>query len=233
MKIGQQISQRRWSAYGLVALLALLLGCNDSVSQSIAKRIPADVMSWRGADWLTRDTRIEEEQPDWMLAALKIKPGDIVADIGAGVGYHVMRISPLVGPTGKVIGEDIQPEMIEMMHKNVTMLGLTNVQLLLGEPDDPKLPDKVIDLILLVDVYHEFAQPTVMLQRFRKALKPGGRVVLVEYRGEDPKVPIRPEHKMTLKQVRAELEPAGFHFQQSLEFLPWQHIIIFTRPPDP
>lgn len=214
---------------GFIAWLMLLTLCHSAVSQEAAQRMPADVMSWRGADWLTRDTRIEEEQPDKMLAALNIKPGQVVADIGAGVGYHVLRISPLVGATGKVIGEDIQPEMIDMLQQNVAQRGLKNVRVILGEPDDPKLPANAIDLILMVDVYHEFANPQAMLQRLRTALKADGRLVLVEYRGEDPKVPIRAEHKMTVQQVRAELEPAGFKFQQALEFLPWQHILIFTR----
>lgn len=215
-----------------LSLSVVLLACGNVISQKTAgpvERTPAEVMSWRGADWLTRESRIAEEQPDRMLAALDIKPGQVVADIGAGVGYHVVRISPLVGPTGKVIGEDIQPEMIELMRQNVARLGLQNVQLILGEPDDPKLPDNAVDLILMVDVYHEFANPEVMLQRFRRALKPAGRLVLVEYRGEDPNVPIRPEHKMTIQQVRAEVEPAGFAFQKTLDFLPWQHIIIFTN----
>jgi ubiquinone/menaquinone biosynthesis C-methylase UbiE len=164
-----------------------------------------------------------------MLAALGIKPGQVVADIGAGVGYHVMRLSRLVGPTGLVIGEDIQPEMLAMLRQNVAQHGLSNVQIILGEPDDPKLPDNTIDLILMVDVYHEFANPAAMLQKFRRALRPDGRLVLVEYRGEDAAVPIRPEHKMTVQQVRAELEPAGFKWQTSLEFLPWQHLIIFSN----
>jgi ubiquinone/menaquinone biosynthesis C-methylase UbiE len=220
----------RWfiaTAFSVLAACSSAAGPKNSVA---AERTPAEVMSWRGADWLTRDTRIDEEQPDKMLAALDIKPGDVVADIGAGVGYHVMKLSPMVGPTGQVIGEDIQPEMIVMLQKNVAALGLTNVRAVQGKEDDPLLPLAGVDLILMVDVYHEFANPRAMLQKFRKALKPNGRLVLVEYRGEDPNVPIRAEHKMTLMQVRAELEPAGFLFQQSLEFLPWQHLIIFTSP---
>lgn len=219
------------STFGCIALLVVHLACAAAVSQKTVpvERTPAEVMTWRAADWLTRDTRIKEEQPDKMLAALDIKPGQVVADIGAGVGYHVARISPLVGATGTVIGEDIQPEMIAMLQKNVAQFGLKNVQTILGQPDDPKLPDNAIDLILMVDVYHEFSQPTVMLQKLRKALKPDGRIVLVEFRGEDPNVPIRTEHKMTVQQVRAELEAAGLKFQKTLEFLPWQHIIVFTK----
>jgi len=178
---------------------------------------------------LTRPERIQEEDPDRMLASLDIKKGSVVADIGAGVGYHVWRMSELVGPTGKVIGEDIQDGMIRLMRKNIEDWKLRNVELILGTPTDPKLPANALDLVLMVDVYHEFSDPVAMMRHIRDALKPDGRVVLVEFRKEDPNVPIQPLHKMSVPDVRAELEPLGFKFQRSLEFLPWQHVIFFKK----
>lgn len=193
----------------------------------------ADVMSWQGVDWLFRETRIEEEQPEAMLDALKIPKGASVADVGAGAGYHSMRMARRVGPKGTVYAVDIQPEMIRMLKLNARRARLTNIKPVLATQTDSKLPDAQIDLILMVDVYHECSEPDKTLQGLRKALKPGGRLVLVEFRGEDPGVPIKPEHKMTLKQVRLEVEPQGFAFKDSLEFLPWQHVIIFEKPAEP
>jgi ubiquinone/menaquinone biosynthesis C-methylase UbiE len=186
-------------------------------------------MSAAGADWLTRPERIQEEDPDRMLNSLDVKKGSVVADIGAGVGYHVWRLADIVGPNGKVIGEDIQPDMIRMMKKDIDDRKLRNVELILGTPTDPKLQANTLDVVLMVDVYHEFSDPVVMMQRIKDALKPNGRVVLVEFRKEDPNVPIQPLHKMSVQDVRGELEPMGFKFQRSLEFLPWQHIIFFTK----
>jgi ubiquinone/menaquinone biosynthesis C-methylase UbiE len=186
-------------------------------------------MSYEGADWLTRPERIQEEDPDRMLLALDIKKGSTVADVGAGVGYHVWRMAELVGPTGKVIAEDIQEGMIRLLKKNIDDRKLRNVDIVLGTPTDPKLPANSLDMVLMVDVYHEFSAPAIMMKHIHDALKPGGRVVLVEFRKEDPSVPIQPLHKMSVNDVRSELEPMGFKFQQSLEFLPWQHIIIFTN----
>lgn len=185
-------------------------------------------MSAEGADWLVRPERIQEEDPDRMLAALDIKKGSVVADIGAGVGYHVWRMADIVGPTGKVIGEDIQEGMIRLLRKNIEDRKLRNVEIVVGTPTDPKLPANSLDLVLMVDVYHEFAEPVAMMKHIQNALKPDGRVVLVEFRKEDPSVPIQPLHKMSVQDVRSELEPLGFKFQRSLEFLPWQHILIFT-----
>jgi ubiquinone/menaquinone biosynthesis C-methylase UbiE len=197
-------------------------------SQTQVRRQPAPVMSVEGADWLTRPERIQEEDPDRMLSALDIKKGSVVADIGAGVGYHVWRLAEIVGPTGKVIGEDIQDAMIRLLKKNIDDRKLKNVEIVLGTPTDPKLPAKALDLVLMVDVYHEFSEPATMMKHIQNALKPDGRVVLVEFRKEDPRVPIQPLHKMSVEEVRSELEPLGFKFQRAIEFLPWQHILIFT-----
>jgi ubiquinone/menaquinone biosynthesis C-methylase UbiE len=186
-------------------------------------------MSSAGADWLTRPERIQEEDPDRMLTSLEIRKGAVVADIGAGVGYHVWRLSDIVGPSGKVIGEDIQEGMIRLMRKNIDDRKLKNVEIVFGTPTDPKLPSNAVDLVLMVDVYHEFSDPTSMMRHIKDALKPDGRVVLVEFRKEDSSVPIQPLHKMSVQDVRSELEPLGFKFQRSLEFLPWQHIIFFAK----
>ena len=185
-------------------------------------------MGVEGAPWLTRPERVEEEDPDRMLSSLGIKKGWVVADIGAGVGYHSWRLASLVGPSGKVIAEDIQEGMIALLQKNIADRKLKNVDIVLGTQTDPKLPNNSFDLVLMVDVYHEFSDPAAMMRHIRDALKPDGRIVLVEFRGEDPNVPIQPLHKMTIQSVRSELEPLGFNFQRTLEFLPWQHILFFT-----
>jgi ubiquinone/menaquinone biosynthesis C-methylase UbiE len=190
----------------------------------------ADVMSWEGADWLFRETRIEEEQPEAMLDALKIPRGATVADVGAGAGYHSIRLARRVGPAGTVLATDVQPEMLRMLKQNARAARVTNIKPLLCSQEDTMLPEGKVDLILMVDVYHECSDPEAVLQGLRKALRPGGRLVLVEFRGEDPEVPIKPEHKMTVEQVRREVEPQGLTFKTSLEFLPWQHVIIFEKP---
>jgi ubiquinone/menaquinone biosynthesis C-methylase UbiE len=190
----------------------------------------AGVMSFHGADWLFRESREQEEQPEAMLDALKIPRGATVADVGAGAGYTSMRLARRVGPGGTVLATDVQPEMLTMLAQNMKTAGITNVRAIRATQTDTKLPDGKVDLVLMVDVYHEAADPETLLRGLRKALRPGGRLVLVEFRGEDPDVPILPEHKMTLKQVRREVEPQGFRFHDSLEFLPWQHVIIFEKP---
>ena len=184
-------------------------------------------MGVAGADWLVRPERLEEERPDEMLAALEIAPGSVVADIGAGVGYHTWRLAEIVGPSGRVIAEDIQPGMLELLRGNLEERGLNNVDLVLATPTDPRLPAGEIDLVLMVDVYHEFSDYRAMLRAIGASLKPDGRLVLVEYRQEDPTVPILPLHKMSEAGVRSELEPMGFQFVANLDFLPWQHILIF------
>jgi len=208
-----------------VTLLAFLAVCQ---AQTDLRRQPAPVMGVGGADWLIRPERLREEEPDRMLAAIDIKKGSVVADVGAGVGYHVWRLAEIVGPTGKVIAEDIQEGMIQLLRRNIEDRKLRNVEIVLGTPTDPKLPLNSLDLVLMVDVYHEFSEPVTMMKHIYNALKPDGRVVLVEFRKEDPSVPIQPLHKMSTQEVRSELEPLGFRFQRSLEFLPWQHVLIFT-----
>ena len=190
----------------------------------------ADVMSWQGVDWLFRETRVEEEQPEAMLDALKIPRGATVADVGAGAGYHSIRLARRVGAKGTVYATDVQVEMLRMLRTNAREAGVANIKPVRCTQEDPGLPKAAVDLIMMVNVYHECSDPELTLKGLRAALKPGGRLVLVEFRGEDPEVPIKPEHKMTVAQVRRELEPQGFTFKESLEFLPWQHILIFERP---
>lgn len=211
------------------ALLLIGLFCHAEDIHPITHRRIAQVMGVGGSDWLVRPEREAEEHPDEALDALKIPKGAAVADVGAGVGYFTWRLAERVGPSGVVYGEDIQPEMIDQLRKNMQDRHLENVREVLGTNVDAKLPKASLDLVLLVDVYHEFSEPEKMLDSIRDSLKPGGRLVLLEYRGEDPKVPIKPEHKMTVEQVREEVQPEGFKFDRSIEVLPEQHIIVFRR----
>jgi protein-L-isoaspartate O-methyltransferase len=191
-------------------------------------RTPARPMSVLGADWLTRPEREAEEQPERMLDALHVRPGDTVADVGAGVGYHAWRLSARVGSDGKVYATDIQPGMLELLRRNIAEHGITNVVSVQATPESTGLRDASIDVVLLVDVYHEAPDPQAFLRQLRRALKPSGRLVLVEFRAEDPDVPIRPEHKMSAEQAIAELAEGGFHLSERQEFLPWQHLLVFV-----
>ncbi|HXA53140.1 MAG TPA: class I SAM-dependent methyltransferase [Candidatus Acidoferrum sp.] len=212
-------------------LLVLLLSCTLFAQDRhpITGRRYAGVMGTAGADWLVRPERETEEQPDRALDLIGIEKGSTVADVGAGNGYITWRMAQRVGPAGKVYANDIQPEMLQMLRQNMRQRKLENVETVLGAFDDPKLPANAIDLVILVDVYHEFSEPQKMLRGMRAALKPDGRLVLLEYRGEDPAVPIRPEHKMTVSQVKAELEPEGFRLDKLIDGLPRQHILIFRK----
>ncbi len=189
----------------------------------------AQVMGVGGADWLERSEREMEEAPDVALDALHIRRGSTVADIGAGVGYLTWRLAERVGPQGKVYANDIQAGMLKRLRANMAARHITNVETVLGAEDDPKLPAEKIDLALLVDVYHEFSKPQEMLRKIRESLTPNGRLVLLEYRKEDPDVPIRPEHKMSIAGVKAEVEPEGFRLAETPDVLPRQHILIFKK----
>jgi precorrin-6B methylase 2 len=195
----------------------------------ISGRKIAPVMGVGGADWLDRHERESEENPEGALDAIKITAGMVVADVGAGTGYMTLKMATRVGPAGKVYAEDVQPEMLRRLRANAAAAKLTNIQTVLGGEADPKLPPNTLDLILLVDVYHEFSQPQRMLRKMREALKPDGRLVLLEYRKEDPSIPIRGEHKMSVQEVKMETEAEGFHLDQVLETLPRQHILILTK----
>ena len=215
----------------LACLVVPLVWAQPQNVHPITGRQYAGAMGIEGAPWLVRSEREQEEEPDRALDELKIVKGSTVADIGAGVGYMSWRLAERVGPSGKVYANDIQPQMLDQLRKNVERRHLTNVETILGEPDDPKLPQGRFDLVLMVDVYHEFTRPQSMLRHIRESLKADGRVVLIEYRAEDPNVPIVPLHKMTVEQVKAELEPEGLHLDRVIESLPRQHILIFTRKP--
>jgi ubiquinone/menaquinone biosynthesis C-methylase UbiE len=189
----------------------------------------AQVMGHQAAEWLDRPERDVEEQPNKMIEALQLKPGDVVADIGAGSGFITFRLAPLVAPKGKVYAVDIQPEMLDIIRKRMKEKKVENVEPILGTITDPKLPPNSVDLILMVDVYHEFDHPYEMTQAMVRALKPGGRLVFVEYRLEDPRVPIKLVHKMSEKQVRLECSPHPLKWVETLNILPRQHIIVFRK----
>lgn len=199
----------------------------------VSGRVIAPVMGVGGAGWLERPEREAEENTTTAIRALRIQRDQTVADIGAGSGYYTVRMAAEVGPRGKVYATDIQPGMLDILRRRVAREGLTNVETVLGTPDDPKLPADTLDLALMVDVYHELEAPQVFVRRLRSALKKTGRLVLFEYRKEDPRVPIRPEHKMSVAQVKAELEPEGFRLVQVLNDLPWQHILVLNRTDAP
>jgi ubiquinone/menaquinone biosynthesis C-methylase UbiE len=213
----------------LTLLLTLQLLAWGQDAHPATGRQPAPVMGMGGAPWLVRPEREAEEAPEEALDAIGVSKGATVADIGAGVGYFTWRLAARVGPAGKVYAVDVQPGMLRQLRQNMAERKLTNYEAVLGAEDDPRLPAAGIDLALLVDVYHEFSQPRKMLQKIRAALKPEGRMVLLEYRKEDPNVPIRPEHKMSVAEVKAEIEPEGFRLEKTLEILPRQHILIFRR----
>lgn len=189
----------------------------------------AQVMGAAGADWLERSERESEENPAKAIDLLRFEKGMVVADVGAGSGYYAIRIAEIVGPGGKVYANDIQPEMLSILKKRLRQKKVTNVEPVLGTARDPKLPAKSCDVILMVDVYHEFSHPQEMLAKLREALKDNGRLVLLEYRKEDPYVPIRLEHKMSVKEAKLEVEDEGFELDKVLEDLPWQHILIFKK----
>ena len=195
----------------------------------ISGRRYAQTMSYLGADWLDRSERIQEEEPDVALDAIKLVVGSTVADVGAGSGYMTVRMAKRVGPTGKVYANDIQPQMLSMLRQRLDKEKIANVELVLGGYDDPKLPANTIDLILMVDVYHEFSEPQKMLRRMRDSLKTGARLVLLEYRKEDPSIPIRPDHKMSVAEAKMEVEAEGFTLSNVDERLPRQHILVFTK----
>jgi ubiquinone/menaquinone biosynthesis C-methylase UbiE len=194
------------------------------------------VMGYQGAPWLERSEREEEEAPDVALDVLKIPKGASVADIGAGSGYITVRLAARVGATGRVFANDVQPQMLNILSRRLNSGGITNVTLIEGTLDDPKLPPASVDLALMVDVYHELSQPQSILRHLRESLKAGGRLVLLEYRKEDPRVPIKPEHKMSIAEAKMEVEAEGFALTKVDETLPRQHILIFAaaaRPLDP
>ena len=192
----------------------------------------AQTMHYTGAEWLIRNEREREERCTLMWANLGVKAGMTVCDMGCGNGFHALRLARMVGKSGSVLGVDIQPEMLKLLQKRAAKARIRNVKPVLGTTWDPKLPEGKVDLILCVDVYHEFSHPEHMLAAMRKSLSPRGVVVLVEYRAEDPKVPIKPLHKMSKRQIMKELPRNGFKLVRQFDKLPWQHMMFFGRDPD-
>jgi ubiquinone/menaquinone biosynthesis C-methylase UbiE len=202
----------------------------DGIGKWYMGREIAQVMGHQGAAWLERPEREQEEQPQKLIELMALKPADVVADIGAGTGYFSFRIARHV-PQGKVLAVDIQQEMLDLLKQQSERLGVKNVEPVLGTVTDPKLPASAVDAALFVDAYHEFDHPREMMENIVRGLKPGGRVVLVEYRGEDPEVPIKPLHKMTEAQAKKEMAAAGLEFVKTYEDLPRQHVMIFRKKP--
>lgn len=201
----------------------------DGIGKFYLGREIAHVMGHEGAGWLERKDREETELPDEVVKQMNLKPTDAVADIGAGTGYFTFRISRVVRD-GKVYAVDIQPEMLEIIEKRKKRQQVTNVIGVQGTESDTKLPAEAIDVVLFVDAYHEFSYPREMMQSIVRALKPGGRIIQIEYRGEDPAVSIKPLHKMTVTQARKEMETVGLVWKETKSFLPQQHFMIFEKP---
>ncbi|MEP6662865.1 MAG: methyltransferase domain-containing protein [Verrucomicrobiota bacterium] len=201
----------------------------DGIGKFYMGREIAHVMGHQGADWLERPEREAEENTEAMVDALNIKTGETVADIGAGTGYISRKLSKRTGTNGTVFAVEIQQEMLDILTNKAVAAGFKNIKPILGTVTNAKLPADSVNLILLVDVYHEFDFPFEMAQSMAKALKPGGRIVFVEYRGEDPAVPIKPLHKMTVKQVQKEMAVQPLKWKEAIEILPRQHIIIFEK----
>jgi ubiquinone/menaquinone biosynthesis C-methylase UbiE len=216
-----------WSA-PIALLLTVVIAAQPLGVHPISGRRIAPVMGYQGADWLERSERDQEEAPDVALDVLKIPKGAWVADIGAGSGFITERLSARVGPTGRVFANDVQPQMLQILARRLAQRNITNVTLVQGTVDDPKLDPGSVDLAIMVDVYHELSQPQAILKHLRAALKPGGRLVLLEYRKEDPTIPIKFEHKMSIAEAKMELEAEGFTLAKVDEALPRQHILIFT-----
>ncbi|MEM1137252.1 MAG: methyltransferase domain-containing protein [Bacteroidota bacterium] len=200
----------------------------DGIGKIYMGREIAHVMGHQGASWLERNNREKEERTDLAVQMLPITPNAVVADIGAGTGYYSFRISQIASD-GKVLAVDIQQEMLDMIAEKQKKLGVNNIERILGTEKNPNLPQNAVDLVLFVDVYHELAYPFEVMQHIVKALKVNGKVVLLEYRAEDPNVPIKKLHKMSASQVRKEMKAVGLQFVENKSQLPWQHFMIFQK----
>lgn len=201
----------------------------DGIGKRYMDREISGVMGWQGASWLERDKRDREERTDLLLDILELKPGMVVADIGAGTGYLSRRIAPLVMPGGKIIALDLQPEMVNFLQAGVKRSGLSQIEVRLGTVDDIKLPKNSVDMAIMVDVYHELAFPYEVLSSIMRALKPRGRIVFVEYKAEDARVPIKPLHKMSEAQIKREASVFALDWERTVSTLPWQHVVIFRK----
>ncbi|MBA4149385.1 MAG: class I SAM-dependent methyltransferase [Verrucomicrobia bacterium] len=211
------------------ALYELRAPSRDGIGKFYMGREISHVMGHQGAEWLERPEREAEEKTDLLIESLKFRKGEVVADIGAGTGYLTWKMAKAVGTNGTVYAVEIQQEMLDILTNRLTKLGIHNVKPALGSITDPKLPPNSVDTIIMVDVYHEFDHPHEMMQAMSRALRKGGRMVFVEYRAEDPDVPIKPLHKMTEAQVRKEAEVHPLAWHKTISVLPRQHIIIFKK----
>jgi precorrin-6B methylase 2 len=201
----------------------------DGIGKLYMGREIAGVMGWQGAAWLEREEREKEERGDLLLRELGLKPGMNVADVGAGTGYYARRMAPLIGPSGVVYAVDVQPEMIQLLNTLTKKVGITNIKPVLSSVSDVKLAAETIDLAIMVDVYHELEYPYEVMETIMRALKPGGRVVFVEYRAEDRNVPIKEAHKMSEAQVKKEAAAHALVYERTATTLPWQHVVIFKK----
>ena len=231
---------RSFSIFVCCLTFALPAFAQTATPQSPAAKLPpaldeykgreiAQTMHWEGAPWLTREDRNREEDCVRLMRELKLKQGHTVCDMGCGNGFYTLQIAKRIGPKGLIYAVDIQPEMLSLLKERAGSDGLRNVKPVLGSVVDPYLPPGSCDLIFCVDVYHEFSHPEHMLKAIRTALKPDGRLLLVEFRMEDPKVPIKMEHKMSKNQIMKELPPNGFKLVEQFDGLPWQHMMWFAR----
>lgn len=225
-----------WQALLIVASTLFLSGASPAQSDSVPPPLThykgrqiAQTMHYRGAPWLIRDNREQQERCSLMLANLGVEPGMTVCDLGCGNGYYSLQLARMVGPKGRVLAVDIQPEMLKMLMQRAEDAKLSNIEPIRGELHDPHLPTGKVDIILLVDVYHEFSHPEHILKAMREALSDDGRIALLEYREEDPEVPIKPLHKMSKRQILKEFLPAGFKLVKEFDRLPWQHMMFFAR----
>ncbi len=219
-------SSSRWAVLAALLISSVLVACGGCAEHAVPHRKPAQVFT--GSEWLERESREAEERPDELLEMLGLEAGDRVADVGCGTGYFARRMAGRVLPGGTIYAEDIQPQMLERVRQRAAEDGIVNIETILGTETDPKLPAGGIDLILLVDVYHEFQKPKEMLAHLGRALAPGGRVALVEYRLEgNTALHIHRDHRMSVEQVLAEWVPAGFELVERIESLPTQHLFIF------
>ena len=201
----------------------------DGIGKRYMGREISAVMGWQGAAWLERAERDREERTDLLLAALQLQAGMVVADIGAGTGYLSRRMAQAVMPGGKVFAVDLQPQMISLLQAGAVRSGLTQIEARLGSVDDVRLPASSVDLAIMVDVYHELSYPYEIMASIMKALKPGGRIVFVEYKAEDPAVPIKPLHKMSEAQIKREAAVFPLDWERTVSTLPWQHAVLFRK----
>ncbi len=201
----------------------------DGIGKRYMGRDIAGVMGWQGAGWLEREEREREERTDLLVAALALRPGQVVADIGAGTGYLARRMAPAVMPGGKVLAVDVQPEMVSLLQAMVRQSGLAQIEPRLGAERSVELPAASVDLAIMVDVYHELAYPFEVMDSIVRALKPGGRLVFVEYRAEDPRVPIKALHKMSEAQIKREAAVHALVWERTVQTLPWQHLVVFRK----